>query len=231
MKRLKKLSAVLLCLLLWAGCFTGCGEPEVTPSDSVEGLWKLDVTVMELMSEADASFASGFSGYSSEAKLDGITMRFTQDGKIITLVDAAAAAESLQQFGRKYVDYLEDGGMYEMFAAEGTDRETVDQMLVAMNSSMDEIIQQTREAVEDVESFKQMVKSAAEALLAGEYDAETDTYSGARRYRVDGSRLVVGLNPSDLELDTAQTWDYVITDGLHLTLTTNGVTRQLDRVE
>lgn len=226
MKTMKKMIALLLCLLLCAGCLAGCGsEPTVV------GTWKLDMGLLDAVKMADADAATAFTGFASEARIEGFTIAFTEDGKVTTTASTSQISASVESFMNEYLDYLSGGGMYALLEQEGVSRETADDYLAMMGMTIDELVDSMREEMADGTVINQMAEEMAQAFA--EKDVEQDSngnYVKNEIYKLENDTITVAEDEASLA--DGETMTFALSeDGNTMTLTKDGSSMPFTRVQ
>lgn len=205
---MKKFLAMLLALtmlLAMAACGSGTtnkekDEPETTkPREGLEDRWEWTVEV-----DGEKMQVEDFDG-SFE-----MTMCFTfEDGKYTFAIDKDALEDSLEDFEKDLISYMEEM-MYESGTAEGMSREEMDQqMQTAMGMSVAEFAAST---VEEMDLTGTMLAAAKDEtgtykvegnqLTMTEDEAEEEcgmTESVVYTFKLDGDTLELTGEDADLE--------------------------------
>lgn len=185
---MKKLIAAVLCLLMVAA-LAGCGV-----DSALIGTWKMDMSSLDAMNAADSQYGTNFANYKTEVRLDGVTVTFDDGGKMITEGNVDQIEACVLAFMDEYTAYIENGGLYALFRAEGIREDEVDVMLEAQGMTMEKIIEQHKDWVKTSFQSHELAEGIARVLVGEVKDGKAkETVS----FKDDGTQLTLTQNGTD----------------------------------
>lgn len=193
MKKLKAISAVVVCICLIASVFAGCSKI------SFEGKWKSTIDLTEEFSKncdmsEDAEIGEFYEKFNVPLSVD-IIYTFDKDNSYTCVVDEKKFKADCDVAFEKYIDYMIEG-MYKYAEAEGLSREEFDAWNVKENGV----------------SVSEEVRAQAEKEVASMYDELIDSFTDTepqrlgikddRFYHTDDKGNQLGYQTFTLEGDT-----------------------------
>lgn len=130
MKKIKSLSAVVICLCLIAGVFAGCSKI------SLEGQWKTSYDLSEELNKycdmtSDPDYGEFYDVFNEQLTVD-VIYTFDSDNRYTVTVDEDKLKSDLDSFTDKFINYLIEG-MYKYGESEGIDRSEFDELYKEAN--------------------------------------------------------------------------------------------------
>lgn len=193
MKKLKAISAVVVCICLIAGVFAGCSKI------SLEGKWKSTIDLTEDFSKqcdmtGDDEIGKYYEKFNAPLSVD-IIYTFDKDNSYTCVVDEEKFKADCDVAFEKYIDYMIEG-MYKYAEAEGLSREEFDAWNVKENGV----------------SVSEEVRAQADKEVASMYDELIDSFTDTepqrlgikddRFYHTDDKGNQLGYQTFTLEGDT-----------------------------
>ena len=167
----------------------GCWRMEIP----FNGFWDAMNTMAEIVEKEPESSTIALLEIFSKVKTESAVpfyLSFEVDGGGELWVDAEEAADELEAYLNDLMDYLADGGIYELREAQGVSRAEFEAQLAEKDMTMAEFVEQSRE------SIQLMVEGFTQAIMQKASKPKETTYAiDGKKLRING--LFSGNNENE----------------------------------
>lgn len=193
MKKIKSLSAVVICLCLIAGIFAGCSKI------SLEGQWKSTYDLSDSIAESwdmtdDAEYGQYYDKFDEKLSVD-VIYTFDKDNNYTCAVDEEKLRADLDALAEKVTNYVAEG-MYKYVEDNGESRDEFDAYYAEENgiALYDDLYVSAKEDCDQM--FSEIVEEFTES------EPQLMGFKDDRIYHTDKNGNELGYQTYTLEGDT-----------------------------